>query len=73
VIGVPDETWGSTVRAIIVPYEGVQLTQGEIIEWCRDKMTGFKRPKSVIIVDALPLSPVGKVMRAQVKEKYGRP
>jgi acyl-CoA synthetase (AMP-forming)/AMP-acid ligase II len=73
VIGVPDETWGSTVRAIIVPYEGEQLTQGEIIEWCRDKMTGFKRPKTVVFAAELPLSPVGKVMRAQVKEKYGSP
>jgi acyl-CoA synthetase (AMP-forming)/AMP-acid ligase II len=73
VIGVPDETWGSTVRAIIVPYEGEQLTQGEIIEWCRDKMTGFKRPKTVVFAEELPLSPVGKVMRAQVKEKYGSP
>jgi acyl-CoA synthetase (AMP-forming)/AMP-acid ligase II len=73
VIGVPDETWGSTVRAIIVAYEGEQLTQGEIIEWCRDKMTGFKRPKTVVFAKELPLSPVGKVMRAQVKEKYGRP
>lgn len=73
VIGVPDETWGSIVRAILVMREGVTATQEEIINWCRDKMTGFKRPKSVIIVDALPLSPVDKVMRAQVKEKYGRP
>jgi len=73
VIGVPDETWGSIVRAILVMREGVTATQEEIINWCRDKMTGFKRPKSVIIVDTLPLNPVGKVMRAQVKEKYGRP
>jgi acyl-CoA synthetase (AMP-forming)/AMP-acid ligase II len=73
VIGVPDETWGGIVRAILVMREGVTATQEEIINWCRDKMTGFKRPKSVIIVDALPLSPVGKIMRAQVKEKYGGP
>ena len=71
VIGVPDETWGSIVRAILVLHEGFTATQEEIIDWCRDKMTGFKRPKSVIIVEFLPLSPVGKVMRAQVKEKYG--
>ena len=73
VIGVPDETWGRIVRAILVLHEGFTTTQEEIIDWCRDKMTGFKRPKSVIIVDSLPLSPVGKVMRAQVKGKYGFP
>jgi len=73
VIGVPDETWGSIVRAILVLYEGFTATQEEIIDWCRDKMTGFKKPRSVIIVDSLPLSPVGKVMRSQVREKYGLP
>lgn len=73
VIGVPDETWGSIVRAIIVLDEGLTASEEEIIDWCRDKMTGFKKPKSVIIVDSLPLSPVGKVMRSQVKEKYGLP
>jgi len=51
---------------------GEEATQEEIINWCRDKMTGFKRPKSVIFTDSLPLNPVGKVMRSQVKEKYGK-
>ena len=73
VIGAPDETWGQTVRAVVELQGGEEATQEEIINWCRDKMTGFKRPKSVIFTDSLPLNPVGKVMRSQVKEKYGKP
>jgi acyl-CoA synthetase (AMP-forming)/AMP-acid ligase II len=72
VIGIADETWGQSVRAVVVMNEGQTATQDEIIEWCRGKMTGFKRPKSVIFVDSLPLSPVGKVLRSQVKNVYGQ-
>ena len=60
-------------KVIIVPYEGEQLTHEEIIEWYSDKMVIFKRPKTVVFADELPLSPGGKVMLAQVKEKYGHP
>lgn len=71
VIGVPDRTWGNAVRAVVVLKQGAQATEDEIITWCRDKMTGFKRPKQVIFAETLPLSPVGKVLRKQVKELYG--
>jgi len=73
IIGVPDETWGHTVRAVIELREGKKATQEEIMDWCRDKMTGFKRPKSVVFIDSLPLNPVGKVLRSQIKERYGNP
>jgi len=71
VIGVPDKTWGNVVRAVIVLKDGAQATEDEIISWCRDKMTGFKRPRQVVFADTLPVSPVGKVLRKQVKELYG--
>ncbi len=73
VIGVPDETWGQIVRAVVELQEGEEATQEEIINWCGDKMTSFKRPKSVIFTDSLPLNPVEKVLKDQVKEKYGKP
>jgi len=71
VIGVPDETWGHALRAVIVLKSGETAREDEIIEWCKDKMTGYKRPKSVVFVNDLPLSPVGKVLRAQVREQFG--
>ncbi len=72
VIGVPDATWGSAVKAVVVLKPGASATADEIMTWCRDKMTGFKRPKHVVFAPALPLSPVGKVLRKQVRELYGR-
>jgi acyl-CoA synthetase (AMP-forming)/AMP-acid ligase II len=74
VIGVPNEDWGETVRAVVVPRSGVQdLTEGEIIEWCVGKVAGYKKPRSVIFTKKLPLSPVGKVLRAKIREEFGKP
>ena len=73
IIGVPDEDWGETVRAVVVTGSGEELTRDEIVEWCRGKMAGFKKPKSVVFTSSLPTSPVGKVLRARIKELYGNP
>lgn len=71
-IGVPDKTYGQIPRAVIKLKEDQSATEEEIIEWCRGKMAGFKRPKSIIFVDDLPLNPVGKVKRVLVKEEFGQ-
>jgi acyl-CoA synthetase (AMP-forming)/AMP-acid ligase II len=73
VIGVPDPEWGESVRVVVKLKEGETATPQEIMDWCRGKVTGYKRPKSVVFVDSLPLTPVGKVLRRVVKEKYGKP
>ncbi len=73
IIGVPDEEWGSTVRAVVQMKKGEQAEAGEIIEFCKDKLAGYKVPRSVVFVDELPLSPVGKVLRAKIREMYGAP
>lgn len=72
VIGVPDEKWGEAVRAVIVLQEGAEATETEIIEWCRGQMASYKKPKSIIFAQSLPLSPAGKIQRAQVKNTYGK-
>ena len=72
VIGVPDDTWGSIVRAVVVLKEGEEATEEEIIEWCKGKMAGYKKPKSIVFADSLPVSPVGKVQRSRVKEIHGK-
>jgi acyl-CoA synthetase (AMP-forming)/AMP-acid ligase II len=71
VIGIPDEKWGHAVKAVVVLKPGSSATEDEIISWCRDKMTGFKRPRQVAFAETLPLSPVGKVLRNKVREIYG--
>lgn len=72
VIGVPDEDWGEAVRAVIVLKKGAEVTEAEIIEWCKGQMASFKKPKSIVFAQSLPLSPVGKIQRAQVKKSYGK-
>jgi len=72
-IGVPDPEWGQQPRAIIVLKEGETATEEEIIEFCKDKLAGFKRPRSVVFVDELPRTSTGKVQRKVLRELYGKP
>ena len=71
IIGVPDDEWGCTVRAVVQLKRGQKANPEDIIEFCRDKLAGFKIPRSVVLVDELPLSPVGKVLRQKIRDMYG--
>jgi len=71
VIGIPDEEWGQEPRAIVVLKGGETATADEIIEFSRSKLASFKRPRSVIFVDNLPRSALGKLSRKQLVEEYG--
>jgi len=70
VIGVPSERWGEEVKAIVVPRRGMTVTTEEIIEYCLDKMAGYKRPKSAEIWKELPKNPTGKILKKEVRERY---
>lgn len=70
VIGVPDEQWGETVKAIVVLREGAAATEEELIDFCRGKLGGFERPRSVDFVPALPRNPSGKVLKRELREPY---
>jgi acyl-CoA synthetase (AMP-forming)/AMP-acid ligase II len=70
VIGVPDEKWGETVKAIVVVKPGAQVSADELIDFCRDKIAGYKRPRSVDFTDALPRNPTGKILKAVLREPY---
>lgn len=70
VIGVPHEQWGETVKAIVVVKDGMEATDEEIIEFCRDKLGGYERPRSVDFVKTLPRNPTGKVLKRQLREPY---
>lgn len=69
VIGVPDEKSGQAVKAFIQLKPGQTATAEEIIEYCRDKMAGYKRPKYVEFRDALPMTTVGKILRRELREE----
>ena len=70
VIGVPDAQWGEAVKSIVVLKPGATVTASEIIAWARDKIAGYKVPKSVDFIDALPRNPSGKILRRELREPY---
>jgi len=70
VIGVPSERWGEEVKAIVVPPAGQANDPAAIIAWARERIGGFKTPKSVDFVDALPRNASGKVLRRALRERY---
>jgi long-chain acyl-CoA synthetase len=70
VIGVPDEVWGEAVKAIVVPKPGATPDAADIIAFARTRLAGFKAPKSVDFVAALPRGPTGKILRRALREPY---
>jgi len=72
VIGVPDPDWGQEPKAIVVLKEGETATADEIMEYCRQKLASFKRPRAVLFVDELPRNPMGKVLKKDLRAKYGQ-
>jgi acyl-CoA synthetase (AMP-forming)/AMP-acid ligase II len=73
VIGVPDEEWGEQPRAVVVLKAGETATPEEIMEYCRNLLAGFKRPRSVIFVDSIPHNPMGKIIKRELRNKHGKP
>jgi len=71
-IGVPDDTWGEAVRAVVVLREGATATEQEIIDFCRERLAGYKRPSSVEFIDALPRNPTGKILKRVLREPHWR-
>jgi acyl-CoA synthetase (AMP-forming)/AMP-acid ligase II len=69
VIGVPDDRLGEVGMAFVVLRRGSALSQRELIEWCRGQMANYKVPRSVEIVDELPLNATGKVMKDVLRER----
>jgi len=73
IIGIPDIEWGERVRAIVVKKPGAELTAEDVIEHCRPRMAGFKRPEDVIFIEELPRNPMGKVLKRVLREDYPQP
>ncbi len=70
VIGVPDERWGETVKAVVVPAPGAEFDEGAVIAYCRDHLAHYKCPASVDTTDLLPRNPSGKLLKRELRAPY---
>ena len=75
VVGLPDEKWGERVHAVVVLKRGAEATGAELIDWCRPRLAGFKRPRSVSFMAAeeVPRTATGKVLHRVLRERLSQP
>jgi len=70
VIGIPDEKYGEAVKACIVKKEGSSLSEEQLIDFCKDKIASYKKPRSVDFISEVPRNASGKVLKKKLREPY---
>lgn len=70
VIGVPDPVWGETVRAIVVAHNGADINTAEVVAFCRERLAGFKCPKAIDVIDTLPRTATGKILKRELRAPH---
>ncbi len=70
VIGIPNETWGEAIKAVVSLVEGESVTEEEIIAFCKNHIASYKKPKSVDFMDELPKNNYGKILKRELRAKY---
>ena len=70
VIGVPDERWGETVKALVVVAPSSGVTADELVAFARERLAGYKLPRSIDFVSELPRTPAGKVLKRELRARY---
>ena len=71
-IGIPDDELGEVIKAVIVLKRGQSVTEEEIINLCRQNLPDYAVPKSVIFVDSLPRSSLGRVLKRVLRDQYSQ-
>ena len=71
VICVPDAKWGEAVQAVVVPRPGQQPSERELLDWCRERIAGYKRPRSVLFVGEreMPRTATGKIQHRVLRDR----
>jgi acyl-CoA synthetase (AMP-forming)/AMP-acid ligase II len=72
VIGVPDETWGESVKAVVVLRPGHRAAETELVEHCRRHLASYKKPASVEFRPELPKNAYGKILKRELREPFWR-
>ena len=70
VFGVPDPRWIEAVTAAVVPRDGQPVDPGELVAFCRERLAGFKTPRRVVVVDALPKNASGKILKRELRASW---
>ena len=70
VVSAPDEKWGERVQAVVVLREGFKTTEEELIRHCKERLAGYKCPKKIEIWDEIPKTPVGKILRKDIRKHF---
>lgn len=70
VVGLPDEKWGESVHAVIVPHPGKTLSLEQVNGHLKEQIAGYKHPRSLSLVKELPLSPMNKVLKHQLRAQF---
>ena len=70
VIGIPDQKYGEALMAICALNPGCLLSVDELVDYCRDKIAGYKIPRQLNLVEALPRNPSGKILKTVLREPY---
>lgn len=70
VVGIPDQKWGEAVKGVVVLKSGQKATEQEIIQFCKEKMTHYKAPKSIDFIEALPRTGSGKIHKKGLRDNY---
>jgi acyl-CoA synthetase (AMP-forming)/AMP-acid ligase II len=75
VIGVPDPKWGERVHAVVVPHPAANVTEAALVDWCLDRIAGYKRPRSISFIrdDDMPRTATGKILHRVLKTRYSKP
>ncbi len=67
-VGLPDLEWGQRVAAAVVRREASRLDEAALIDFCRQRLAGYKIPRQILFVDHLPVTELGKILRRQVAD-----
>jgi fatty-acyl-CoA synthase len=71
IFGIPDPKWIEAVACAVVPRAGTSLSSDDVVAFCRERLAGFKTPKHVVVLDELPKNATGKILKRELRERYG--
>ena len=71
VVGLPHDKWGEAVHAVVVLHQEAEATEAELLDWCRGRIAGYKRPASVrFVADAeMPRTATGKILHRMLRDR----